>query len=84
MKLEGCRFDLKLSARHHELEAEVKANGGCMTAVEFAHSAAFERAGMCWTRRAAEASIKRQQQYKRWLGAHAHDDGSVWIPRLPK
>lgn len=63
--------------------AEVRANGGNLTADEMAHSSAFQRVGMSWTRARARRSIRDAQYAGRWEGAHCHEDGSIYLPRTP-
>lgn len=63
--------------------AEIAANGGTLTLAELVHSQAFAYVGCSWTRQRAERSIREHQAENRtsWVGAHAHPDGSIYVPR---
>lgn len=79
--MRGCREPFKVTDRHREIEAEVAANGGSLTAEDVAHTATFDRVAMAWTRRRAQAWIRREQAAGKWQGAHAHDDGTIHVRR---
>lgn len=79
--VKGCRATYEVTDEHRARCAEVAANGGTLTAEETAHTDAFECKGNAWEREHAEAWIKAQQTAGKWQDAHAHDDGTVWIPR---
>lgn len=79
MKL--CKHQPAPTEHHKQIAQEVHDNGGTITAEELAHSAAFDRAAMAWSRTRAVAWIKREQAEGRWMNAHAHGDGSIWVER---
>lgn len=68
--------------RQLAIAREVFLNGGNLTADEIAHSAAFDRVALAWSRRRANQWIKREQEAGKWKDAHAHADGSIYVPRI--
>lgn len=77
----GCRVDLVLTDEARAVEAEVRANGGTLTGIEWQHSEQYSLLGCCWSRRAGEAAVRRARAEGRWLTAHVHDNGEVFERR---
>jgi hypothetical protein len=76
-----CTHQPAPTAEQKAAAAEIRENGGSLTADDLAHSGAFSCVGVSWSRAAANRSIKQRQAEGKWSGAHAHADGSIYLPR---
>lgn len=76
-----CKHQPRPTDEERAAAAEVKANGGTLTADELAHSNAFSYIGSSWSRARANHSIREMRARGRWLEAHCHDDGTIYVPR---
>lgn len=77
-----CRHQPPWTEQDYEVAREVRANGGSLTLDEIVHTRAYERVAMAWTRARANRWIAREREQGRWLDAHAHKDGSIYVPRV--
>jgi len=77
-----CRRAPKPTDADRAVIAEIRANGGDLTLAEYVHTQAFQRVAMYWTGPRARAGIREAQAEGRWADAHAHPDGSIYVPRV--
>lgn len=75
-----CRHQPSPTEQQREWAVEIAANGGSLTADELAHSHAFQYVGSSWSRRRAQQSIAEMQAEGKWLDAHCHSDGTIYLP----
>lgn len=78
-----CRHQPPPTDEQRAQAREIAANGGSLTADELAHSAAFEYVGSSWSRARAQRSIAERQAEGKWLDAHCHGNGQIYLPREP-